>query len=85
MAENKQNTQSTEEILGKLGEVFNPTKKEKKNKKVLILEIDGNIATDKVSMKDAKKIAKRLSATDSIVKIYELKGTLSTNLDVTVS
>ena len=84
MAKHDENTQGTEVILAKLGEVFNPTKKEKKDKKILVLEIDGKIATDKVSMKEAKKIAKRLSATDSEIKIYSLQGTLSTNLAVEV-
>ena len=78
-------TQNTEEILGKLAEVFSPKPKEKKEKKDRVISIDGAVCSDVVTMKEAEKIAKRLASTDSVVKVYKLEGTLSTNLDVSIA
>ena len=77
--------QSTEEILAKMAEVFAPKAKEKVEKRDRVLSIDGAICSDVVTMKEAEKVAKRLASTDSVVKVYKLEGTLSTNLDVSIS
>lgn len=78
-------TQNTEEILGKLAEVFSPTTKEKKEKKDRVVSIDGAVCSDLHTLASAKAIARRLASTDSVVKLYKLEGTLSTNLDVEVT
>ena len=75
----------TEVILAKLEEVFSPEKKSKASKKNRVITINGKVATDLVSMKEAKKIARQLATTDSVVRVYTLEGTLTTNLDVEVS
>ena len=80
-----ENNPTTEEILQGLAAVFNPKKSKKAPKRDRILTIDGNIANEFVSMKEAKKVAKRLATTDVVIKVYSLEGTLSTDLTVEVN
>ena len=76
---------TTEEILAGLSAVFSPKSKTKKDKRNRILVVNGNIANELISMKQAKKITKQLATTDATVQTYTLEGTLSTDLNVSIS
>ena len=76
---------TTEEILQGLAAVFSPAKKQKKDKCNRIIVINGKIADNMISLKQAKKIAKQLATTDADIKVYVLEGTLSVDLDVKVA
>ena len=74
----------TEEILAKLEAVFAPVKATKKTKKNKILVINGNIGSEFVSVKEAKKIAKRLATTDAKIELYSLEGEVSVELPISI-
>jgi hypothetical protein len=72
-----------EEVVALLVDALTP-KKEKKPKRNKILVINGVVCSDMVSMKEAKKVAKRLAVTDSKIELYEKTGELTVDLPVEV-
>lgn len=79
------NNQTQPDIIEALAEALKAKKAKKPGKNSIknrILVINGQVATDMVSMKQAKKAAKQLATTDAVVQVYACEGTLSVALPI---